>query len=129
MHRCICCVFVFVNVVLFLFLQEFLLGDCTKAQTKLGWKHKYDFDVSIMLHVECQTRELLVPFLLRLWYDAILVGGIEPGISRTRSQHSTSRLSRRWCKIPMRTHHFTQYLILLWPYFSPFDSLVSYLSN
>ena len=48
MHRCICCVFVCINVVLFLFLQEFLLGDCTKAQTKLGWKHKYDFDVSIM---------------------------------------------------------------------------------
>ncbi len=27
--------------------QESLLGDCTKAKTKLGWKTKYDFDVSI----------------------------------------------------------------------------------
>ena len=28
---------------------------------------------------ECQTRELLVPFLLRLWYDAVLVGVLNPG--------------------------------------------------
>ena len=28
---------------------------------------------------ECQTRELLVPFLLRLWYDAVLVRGLNPG--------------------------------------------------
>ena len=30
-------------------------------------------------NVKCQTRELLVPFLLRLWYDAVLVGGLKPG--------------------------------------------------
>ena len=36
--------------------------------------------VSISLfNVKCQTRELLVPFLLRLWYDAVLVGGLKPG--------------------------------------------------
>ena len=29
-------------------------------------------------NVECQIRELLVPFLLRLWYDAVLVGGLNP---------------------------------------------------
>ena len=32
-----------------------------------------------LFNVECQTRELLVPFLLRLWYDAVLVGGLNPG--------------------------------------------------
>ena len=32
-----------------------------------------------LFNVECQTRELLVPFLLRLWYDAFLVGGLNPG--------------------------------------------------
>ena len=30
-------------------------------------------------NVECQTRELLVPFLLRLWYDAVLDWGLNPG--------------------------------------------------
>ena len=30
-------------------------------------------------NVECQTRELLVSFLLRLWYDAVLVEGFNPG--------------------------------------------------
>ena len=30
-------------------------------------------------NVECQTRELLVPFLSRLWYDAFLVGRLNPG--------------------------------------------------
>ena len=32
-----------------------------------------------LLNVECQTRELLVPFLLRLWYDAVLDWGLNPG--------------------------------------------------
>ena len=27
-------------------------------------------------NVQSQTRELLVPFLLRLWYEAVLVGGL-----------------------------------------------------
>ena len=30
-------------------------------------------------NVECRTTKLLVPFLLRLWYDAVLVGGLNPG--------------------------------------------------
>ena len=50
-----------------------------------------------LLNVECQTRELLVPFLLRLWYDAVLDWGLNPGTSHTRSQHSTTILSRRRC--------------------------------
>ena len=32
-----------------------------------------------LFNVECQTRELLVPFLLRLWYDAVLDWGLNPG--------------------------------------------------
>ena len=32
-----------------------------------------------LFNVECQTRELLVPFLLRLWYDAVLDWGSNPG--------------------------------------------------
>ena len=32
-----------------------------------------------LFDVKCQTRELLVPFLLRLWYDAVLAGGLKPG--------------------------------------------------
>ena len=28
-------------------LQEFLLGDCTKATKALGWERKYSFKVSI----------------------------------------------------------------------------------
>ena len=30
-------------------------------------------------NVECQTRELLVPFLLHLWYDVVLDWGLNPG--------------------------------------------------
>ena len=37
-------IFVLKNI---LFLQELLLGDSTKAREALGWKPKYDFDVSI----------------------------------------------------------------------------------
>ena len=46
-------------------------------------------------NVECQTRELLVPFFITslVWRGPWL--GIEPGASRTRRQHSTTRLSRR----------------------------------
>ena len=33
-----------------------------------------------IFNVECQTRELLVPFLLRLWYDSVLVGGLNPAL-------------------------------------------------
>ena len=29
-----------------------------------------------LLNVQSQTSELLVPFLLRLWYEAVLVGGL-----------------------------------------------------
>ena len=37
-------------------------------------------NVSISLsNVECQTRELLVPFLKRLCYDAVLDWGLNPG--------------------------------------------------
>ena len=36
--------------------------------------------VSISLfNVECQTRELLIPFLKHLWYDAVLDWGLNPG--------------------------------------------------
>ena len=40
-----------------------------------------------LLILSSKQRNYLVPFVLRLWY--------EPGTSRTRSQHSTTRLSRR----------------------------------
>ena len=32
-----------------------------------------------LFNVECQTRELLVPFLKRLCYDAVLDWGLNPG--------------------------------------------------
>ena len=32
-----------------------------------------------ILNVQCQTGELLVPFLWRLWYDAVLDWGLNPG--------------------------------------------------
>ena len=46
-------------------------------------------------YVECQTRELLVPLLYRLWYDAVLDWGLNPGPTALESQHSNTRLSRR----------------------------------
>ena len=49
-----------------------------------------------LLNVQCLTRALLVPFLKRLvWRGPWLE--IEPGTSRTRSQHYTTSLSRRRC--------------------------------
>ena len=32
-----------------------------------------------LLNVQCQTRALLVPFLKRLWYDAVLDWGLNLG--------------------------------------------------
>ena len=32
-----------------------------------------------LFNVQCLTRELLVPFLKRLWYDAVLDWGLNPG--------------------------------------------------
>ena len=32
-----------------------------------------------LFNVECKTSELLVPFLLSLWYDAVLDWGLNPG--------------------------------------------------
>ena len=34
--------------------------------------------LSQIFNVECQTRELLIPFLLPLWYDSVLVVGLNP---------------------------------------------------
>ena len=36
---------------------------------------------SSLLMLSAKTRELLVPFLLRLWYDAVLDWGLNPGPS------------------------------------------------
>ena len=46
-----------------------------------------------LFNVESLTRELLVPFYNVFGMTRPL---IEPGTSRTRCQHSTTRLSRRW---------------------------------
>ncbi|XP_046559338.1 GDP-mannose 4,6 dehydratase-like isoform X2 [Haliotis rubra] len=35
---------------------EFLLGDCSKAQTKLGWKRKYSFDALVKEMVEADVK-------------------------------------------------------------------------
>ena len=60
-----------------------------------------------LFNVECQTRKLLVPFITSLvWRGPWL--GIEPGISRTRSQHSTTRLSKRRLSILYNIMYLTK---------------------
>ena len=88
--------------------------------TFFSYLNSWERDGISIFNVECQTRELLVPFLLHLWYDAVLDWGLNPGppalesstlplgyrggcpwlgierwTTRTRSQHSTIRLPRR----------------------------------
>ena len=60
-----------------------------------------------LFNVECQTRKLLVPFITSLvWRGPWL--GIEPWISRTRSQHSTTRLSKRRLSILYNIMYLTK---------------------
>ena len=47
-----------------------------------------------LFNVECQTRELLVPFLYHLWYDAVLDWGLNPGPPALEA--STLPLGYRW---------------------------------
>ena len=72
----------------FTLLTKTTLSNGDKFTFSSRWFYPLDFfsylnsseRASISLfYVECQTRELLVPFLLRLWYDAVLDWGLNPG--------------------------------------------------
>jgi len=44
-------------------VQDYLLGDATKANTKLGWKPKYDFQVCVF-HCYVTTAILVTEYQL-----------------------------------------------------------------